>query len=53
MRKLSITQDTGFRGKIQKLIASVFPIAHPSGTNRLGTLNTKNVTTFEEEVEQS
>jgi len=42
MRKLSVTHDTGFRGKVQKLIASVFPLIHPSGLNRAGNFNTKN-----------
>lgn len=31
LRKLSITHDIGFRGKVQTLIASVFPLSHPSG----------------------
>ena len=31
MRKLSVTHDIGFRGKVQKLIAAVFPMTHPSG----------------------
>jgi len=54
MRKLSVTHDTGFRGKVQKLIASVFPLTHPSGLNRAGNLNTKNQTSFEslEEIKQ-
>lgn len=54
MRKLSLTHDIGFRGKIQKLIASVFPLTHPSGLNRLGNFNTKNQTSFEtlEEVKE-
>lgn len=54
MRKLSVTHDTGFRGKVQKMIASVFPLAHPSGLNRFGHLNTKNQTLYEgeEEVKQ-
>jgi len=47
MRKLSVTHDTGFRGKVQKLIASVFPLTHPSGLNRAGNFNTKNQTNFE------
>ncbi|CDW71534.1 UNKNOWN [Stylonychia lemnae] len=54
MRKLSVTHDTGFRGKVQKLIASVFPLTHPSGLNKLGNFNTKNSTNFEtlEEIKQ-
>jgi len=51
MRKLSITHATGFRGKIQKFIASVFPLSHPACTNRMGALNIKNLTNFEEAKE--
>lgn len=59
MRKLSATHDTGFRGKVQKLIASVFPLTHPSGLNRIGKLNIKNQTIYQsleevkEEIESS
>jgi THO complex subunit 1 transcription elongation factor len=44
MRKLSATHDTEFRGRVQKLIASVFPLTHPSGLNKPGNFNLKNVT---------
>jgi uracil-DNA glycosylase len=54
MRKLSVTHDTEFRGRVQKLIASVFPLTHPSGLNRAGNFNTKNITQFEtlEEIKE-
>ncbi len=51
MRKLSVTHDTGFRGRVQKLIASVFPLTHPSGLNRVGSFNTKNETNYEKKEE--
>ena len=44
MGKLSVTHDTEFRGRIQKRIASVFPLTHPSGLNKLGNFNVKNIT---------
>lgn len=47
MRKLSVTHDTGFRGRVQILIANVFPLMHGSGLNRLGKINTQNETKFE------
>jgi uncharacterized protein (DUF2461 family) len=47
MRKLSVTHDTEFRGRVQKLIASVFPLTHPSGLNRVGNFNFKNITQFD------
>lgn len=54
MRKLSLTHDTGFRGKVQILIANVFPLMHGSGLNRIGKLNTQNETQIEtlEEVKK-
>lgn len=54
MRKLSVTHDTEFRGRVQKLIASVFPLTHPSGLNKVGNFNVKNVTQFEslEEIKE-
>ncbi|TNV82285.1 hypothetical protein FGO68_gene5609 [Halteria grandinella] len=54
MRKLSVTHDTEFRGRVQKLIASVFPLTHPSGLNRAGNFNIKNATQFEtlEEIKE-
>ncbi len=54
MKKLSATHDTEFRGRVQKLIASVFPLTHPSGLNRPGNFNLKNVTQFEsmEEIKE-
>lgn len=54
MRKLSVTHDTEFRGRVQKLIASVFPLTHASGLNRTGNFNTKNITQFEtlEEIKE-
>lgn len=54
MRKLSATHDTEFRGRVQKLIASVFPLTHPSGLNKPGNFNTKNLTSFEniEEIKE-
>lgn len=44
MKKLSATHDTEFRGRVHKLIASVFPLNHPSGLNKPGNFNLKNVT---------
>lgn len=35
MKKLSITHDTRFRGRVQTLIAAAFPLTHPSGTDEL------------------
>jgi hypothetical protein len=54
MKKLSATHDTEFRGRIQKLIASVFPLTHPSGLNKPGNFNLKNQTQFEslEEIKE-
>ena len=54
MKKLSATHDTEFRGRVQKLIASVFPLTHPSGLNRPGNFNLKNQTQFEslEEIKE-
>ena len=54
MKKLSATHDTEFRGRVQKLIASVFPLTHPSGLNKLGHFNIKNQTQFEslEEIKE-
>jgi len=50
LRKLSITQDTGLRGRIQKLIAAVFPLSHGACTNRAGLFNTNNITTIDEQA---
>lgn len=47
--KLSITQDTGLRGRILKLNASVFDVTHPACTNKTGTINTTNETKIDEE----
>ena len=47
MRKLSVTHDTEFRGRIQQFIASVFPLNHPSGLNKIGNFNVSNQTQFE------
>jgi THO complex subunit 1 transcription elongation factor len=54
MRKLSVTHDTEFRGKVHKFIAAVSPLTHPSGLNKLGNLNSKNETHFEslEEIKE-
>ena len=54
MKKLSATHDTEFRGRVQKLIASVFPLTHPSGLNKPGNFNLKNMTQFEslEEIKE-
>jgi hypothetical protein len=51
MKKLSATHDTEFRGRVHKLIASVFPLNHPSGLNKPGNFNLKNVTQFESKEE--
>jgi len=54
MRKLSVTHDTEFRGSILKFIAGVFPLTHPSGLNKMGAFNVKNITQIEcsEEVKE-
>jgi hypothetical protein len=54
MKKLSATHDTEFRGRVQKVFASAFPLTHPSGLNKLGTFNLKNQTQFEslEEIKE-
>jgi len=39
IKKLSVTHDTQFRGKIQSFIAAAFPLAHPSGLNRSSVFN--------------
>jgi hypothetical protein len=33
LRKLSVTHDTSFRGRVQMLIAAVFPLSERSGKN--------------------
>ena len=44
LKKLSITNDTSFRGRVQMFITAVFPLSEKSGVNLKGTLNTQNVT---------
>jgi hypothetical protein len=54
IKKLSVTHDTQFRGKVQSFITAAFPLTHPSGLNRSGLYNTSNKTICEsiEEIKQ-
>lgn len=54
MKKLSATHETEFRGKIQQFIATVFPLTHASGLNRIGHYNVKNTTNVDgaEEIKE-
>jgi hypothetical protein len=54
MKKLSATHETEFRGKIQLFIATVFPLTHASGLNRIGHYNVKNTTNVDgpEEIKE-
>ena len=47
MKKLSATHDTEFRGKIHLFIATVLPLTHASGLNRIGHYNVKNTTNLD------
>ena len=40
MKRLSISMDTQFRGKVQMALASIFPSAEKSGVNQKGLYNT-------------
>ena len=43
LKRLSLTKDTEFRGRIQLLISYTFPISEKSGVNVNGTYNISNV----------
>ena len=47
LKKLSQTNDTQFRGRIQLLISYIFPISERSGVNVNGGYNASNQTTIE------
>ena len=48
LKKLSVTDDTKFRGRIQMLIACVFPISEKSGVNLNGVYNSNKAAQIEE-----
>ena len=48
LKKLSVTDDTKFRGRIQMLTACVLPISDKSGVNLNGVYNTNKATQIEE-----
>jgi THO complex subunit 1 len=48
LRKLSVTDDTKLRGRIQMLTARVLPISEKSGVNLNGTYNMNKATQIEE-----
>ncbi len=48
LKKLSVTDDTKFRGRIQMLMACVLPISDKSGVNLNGVYNTNRATQIEE-----
>lgn len=48
LRKLSVTDDTKFRGRIQMLTACILPISERSGVNLNGVYNTNKATQIEE-----
>jgi len=48
LKKLSVTDDTLFRGRIQMLLACVFPISHKSGVNWNGIYNQNKATQIED-----
>lgn len=48
LRKLSVTDDTKFRGRIQMLTACVLPISEKSGVNLNGVYNMNKATQIEE-----
>ena len=54
MKKLSATHETEFRGKIQRFIATIFPLTHASGLNKIGHYNVKNTTNVDgpEEIKE-
>ena len=47
MKKLSLTHNTQFRGRVQMLISAALHLTHRSGVNHPGRFNDKNVTTLE------
>lgn len=53
LRRLSVTDDTEFRGRIQMLTAHVLPISEKSGVNLNGVYNANKATQIEELDQQS
>jgi THO complex subunit 1 len=42
LKRLSVSNDTEFRGRVQMALASIFPISDKSGVNQKGLYNLNN-----------